>query len=100
MVQFSALRKHAVFFLLFLGVEVISIVESRADDHLPWRAYVIKCVDTLIEHGRDQYGPIHTDMLVSIIDIDTLQSPSKPLWLDTEAYYEPGRAHRRSTFPG
>ena len=33
---------------------------------------------------------------MSIIDVDTLRSPSRPLWLDSEAYYEPGRAHRRA----
>lgn len=81
---------------LVLLVEAVAIVEIQADDYLPWKAYVTRSIDTLIEHGRDRYGPMHTDMLMSIIDVDTLQSPAKPLWLDTEAYYEPGREHRRS----
>ncbi len=90
------LRKQAAIFALAFLIDVIPIVESQAGDYMPWRAYVIECVDTLIEHGRDEYGPIHTDMLMSIIDVDTLRSPPQPLWLDTVAYYEPGRAHRRS----
>lgn len=91
-----ALRKCVAIFVLVFLVDVILIGESQAGDYLPWRAYVIECVDTLIEHGRDEYGPIQTDMLMSIIDVDTLRSPSKPLWLDSEAYYAIGRAHRRS----
>jgi len=80
--------------LLFLVFEIVSTAgESRAGETLPWSTYVTNCVDALIEHGRDQYGPIRSDMLMSIIDVDTLKSPPKPLWLDSEMYYE-GRAHQ------
>ena len=85
----------AVFALLFV-IDGPWTVESRAGNYLPWKAHVLKCVNTLLKHGRDHYGPVHTDMFMSIIDVTALQSPPKPLWLDSEAYYESGRAHRRS----
>ena len=45
----------------------------------PWRDLVITCLDTLIEHGRDVYGSIHTPMFMSILHVDTLTSPEDPL---------------------
>ncbi len=78
-----AFRIHGV--LLFLVFEIVSTAgESRAGEYLPWSTYVTNCVDTLIEHGRDQYGPIRSDMLMSIIDVDTLESPPKPYYEATQ----------------
>ncbi|NUQ64935.1 MAG: hypothetical protein HUU20_20930 [Pirellulales bacterium] len=62
----------------------------------PWRTYVIDCLDCLIDFGTDRYGPVQTAMLMSILDPETKRSPEDPLFLDTVAYYEEGRAHRRA----
>ncbi len=64
-------------------------------DYLPWRAYVSNCVETLIQYGTDRYGPLHTDMLMSIIDVQKRESPRKPLLLDGQIYYEE-RPQRRN----
>ena len=32
---------------------------------------VRSCLDNLLEHGTDRYGPVHTPMLMSIIDVRT-----------------------------
>ncbi len=45
----------------------------------PWRNLVLTCLNTLIEHGTDVYGSIHTPMFMSIINVDTLTSPENPL---------------------
>ena len=89
-------RRHAVAtVLVFLAVGLPLAAESRGDDYLPWRTYVIRCADTLIEHGRDRYGPVHSGMFMAVLDVETLDSPADPAWLDTEMYFE-GRAHRRA----
>jgi hypothetical protein len=44
--------------------------------------YVTKCLDTLMEHGTDRYGPRRTPILVSILDVETLQCPPHPDALD------------------
>ena len=84
----------------FLPLLVLSAglypLKIGAGEYLPWRTYLTTCLDTLIEQGTDRYGPIKTAMLMSIVDVRTHQSPEKPLWLDTVAFYEPGRAHRRA----
>lgn len=81
---------------LIISLCVLTAVEGRAGEYLPWRAYVTNCLDTLIEHGTDHYGPVKTPMFMSIVDVRTHESPRKPLWLDSEAFYEQGRAHRRA----
>lgn len=47
--------------------------------------YIRACLDTLIKHGTDRYGEIHSPMLVSILDTGTLACPQEPDVLD-EAY--------------
>jgi len=69
---------------------------AGAGERLAWREYVGKCLDTLIERGTDRYGPVETALFMSVIDVRTLTAPEKPELLDTEAYYEEGRAHRRA----
>src|SRR5262245_37656754 len=44
---------------------------SPRAERLPWRIYVTNCIETLIRDGTDRYGPIHTDMLTSILDVKT-----------------------------
>jgi len=64
-------------------------------DYLPWRAYVSNCIETVIQYGTDRYGPVHTDMLMSIIDVQKRVSPKNPLLLDGQIYYEE-RPQRRN----
>ena len=47
-----------------------------------YRSRVEECLDTLIAHGTDRYGPVHTPMLVSILDVKTLTCPRNPKVLD------------------
>ena len=81
----SALKRPAVTFVLVLVIHGISMAEVRAGDYLPWRAYVIKCVDTLIEHGVRSYSiylDADTNTLFAYAEID-----SKEQWnriADTE----------------
>ncbi|MBN2375124.1 MAG: hypothetical protein JXD22_01890 [Sedimentisphaerales bacterium] len=46
---------------------------------IPWRQYVLACLNTLIENGKDVYGPVPAPMLMAIINVDTLTSPEDPL---------------------
>ena len=89
-------RRTACWGLLLCCLHAWPVAEAVAKDYLPWRTYVTTCLDTLITRGTDRYGPVKTAMLMSVIDVDTLESPQKPLWLDSEAFYEQGRAHRRA----
>ena len=86
--------------LLLLATGTILLVgrpEATAGrEYLPWHQYVTECLDTLTEYGTDRYGPERTAMLMSILDPATRKSPENPLFLDTFAYYEEGRAHRRA----
>ena len=59
-----------------------------------YRAVVTACLDTLIAHGSDTYGPEKTPVLVSILDAQSLTCPENPELLD-----EPWRVirnHRRN----
>lgn len=60
----------------------------------PWRDYVNNCLNTLINHGRDRYGPTNTPLVMTILDADTLQSPANPMLLDALVRLE-DRLHRR-----
>lgn len=59
-----------------------------------WGAYVRTCLDTLIEHGTDTYGEIHSPLLMAVLDVRTLQSPEKPELYDSLVRLEE-RLHRR-----
>lgn len=48
----------------------------------PYREYVRECLDMLIQHGTDRYGPIQSPILVTILDVRVLDCPSDPLPLD------------------
>ncbi len=52
--------------------------------------HVRTCLDTLMEHGRDTYGPKETPILVSILDVETRTCPQDPAIGD-----EPWRVIRR-----
>jgi len=62
----------------------------------PWRGLVVNCLDTLIAHGTDVYGEVHSPLLMAVIDVNMLISPEYPLLLDSVARLEPGRLHRRA----
>jgi hypothetical protein len=51
-----------------------------------WRNYVGNCLDTLLTQGTDRYGPVQSDMLVSILDVNTHECPQNPLTLDQGVY--------------
>ena len=59
-----------------------------------YRGLVRQCLDTLIAHGRDTYGPEHTPLFMAVLDADTLCSPAKPMPADALVRLE-GRMHRR-----
>ncbi len=61
----------------------------------PWRHYVKESIETLIEHGRDDYGPKKTPLIMAVLDTTTLRSPSEPERLDAIVRLE-GRIHRRA----
>ncbi|HXJ60024.1 MAG TPA: LamG-like jellyroll fold domain-containing protein [Verrucomicrobiae bacterium] len=63
--------------------------------YLPWRNYVSNCVEALIQDGTDRYGPVRTDMLMSMIDVEKRTAPRNPLLLDGQVYDE-GRPQRRN----
>jgi len=43
--------------------------------------YVRECVDLLIQHGTDRYGPVHSPMLMNILDVRNRECPADPLAL-------------------
>ena len=48
----------------------------------PYVDYAKQCIDLLIEHGTDRYGPVHAPILVNILDLRTRTCPENPLPLD------------------
>ena len=61
---------------------------------MPWRYYVKRSIDTLIEHGRDDYGLTKTPLIMALLDTATLRSPSEPAQVDADVRLE-GPIHRR-----
>ncbi len=60
------------------------------------RSYVIECLDTLIEHGTDVYGPVKSPIMMAMIDVRTRTAPANAPRLDALSRLE-GRLHRRGT---
>jgi hypothetical protein len=60
-----------------------------------YRLVVREFLEELLEHGTDRYGPEHTPMLMSIIDLRTKESPQVPDLYDGFIRSE-GRLHRRN----
>ncbi len=48
----------------------------------PYREYVRRCIELLIEHGTDRYGDVQSPILVNILDVRTRDCPADPLPLD------------------
>jgi hypothetical protein len=59
------------------------------------RKVAIDCIDNLLEHGQDTYGPANTPLFMSVIDIRTNASPREPEVYDALIRSE-GRMHRRN----
>ena len=88
----------AVTHVLTVAVMAAGATAARAQDR-PWRDHVVRCLDTLIEKGTDHYGPVHTPMLMSILDVNTLTSPEDPPLLDAKVRTEDRPGHGRRS-PG
>lgn len=88
------LRSTLVLATLLLSLQ--SAAPLRAGTATRWGQLAANCLDTLLTKGTDRYGAVQSDMFVAILDVNTLDSPQNPAWLDSEAYWEPGRSHRRS----
>ena len=59
-----------------------------------WTPYVARCLDTLLEHGTDRYGPESSPVLMSVLDVRTLESPEHPELAGSLVRLE-DRLHRR-----
>jgi hypothetical protein len=84
------------FGILCVTIGLISLAPIQSGQCAYWRGLVGNTLDTLLTRGTDRYGAVQSDMFVSILDVNTLDCPQNPAWLDSEAYYEPGRSHRRA----
>ena len=56
------------------GAEPDGTVKAESGVYLQ---YVTQCLDTLIEHGTDRYGPKQTPVLVSILDTENPTMPAR-----------------------
>ena len=72
-----------VFCLVLSAGKIISAeVNHPGGTEKSYLAYVRECLDILMAHGTDTYGPEHTPILVSILDVESRISPEDPLALD------------------
>jgi len=65
--------------------------KAESEDYL---RYVTKCLNVLVEHGTDCYGPKQAPILVSILDTETRRCPPHPEALDES--WRVGRRERRN----
>lgn len=80
---------------LFISIPTAQVIHSGSHNDLPaYASYVRECLDNLMEFGTDTYGKIHTPILVSIIDIDSLKCPENPI--KSDEYYRVTRRERRN----
>ena len=73
------LTAHGLASATVTGAEPVGTAKAESDVYL---GYVTKCLDTLIEHGTDRYGPKQTPVLVSILDTGDPPMPVHPAALD------------------
>ncbi len=82
--------------VLTISVSITAFADGVPDSKASsYREAVRTCLDNLLEHGTDRYGPVHTPMIMSIIDLRTNESPREPEVLDGLIRSE-GRLHRRN----
>lgn len=84
MTRKSSANQICILICLFLTAGQVINAELN---HLPgtektYLTYVRECLDLLMTHGTDIYGPQHTPILVSILDVESRTSPADPLELD------------------
>jgi hypothetical protein len=82
----------SIFVLAPFSATAEGVPEAKAK---AYRAAVLSCLDNLLEHGTDRYGPVHTPMIMSVIDLRTEEAPREPDVLDGLIRSE-GRLHRRN----
>lgn len=80
---------------LLLATSSLFTTQLDAGKAAEYRAAVQSCLDNIVEHGTDRYGPVQTPMFMSIVDVETNESPQYPLALDGLVRCE-GRQHRRN----
>ncbi len=101
----NRLKTVSLVFLALLSVNTVfgaeyGVLQQAARDieiseqQRPYASYVEQCMDLLMEHGTDQYGAVHTPLLVSILDVNTRTCPEFPEKLDE--YFRVNRRDRRS----
>ncbi|HUW62036.1 MAG TPA: hypothetical protein VMZ06_13630 [Candidatus Bathyarchaeia archaeon] len=83
---------HIMLIMLFAVAAEPAVPAEKAAGY---QAAVRTCLDNLIEHGQDRYGPVHTPMWMSVIDVRTNEAPQHPEVYDSEIRTE-GRQHRRN----
>jgi len=83
-----------------LALMTVLFVTASCVADRPWRKGVMTCLDTLIAHGTDRYGPVETAMLMSILDVKTLTSPERPPLLDANVRTEGRPDHGRRSPAG
>jgi len=59
------------------------------------RHCVTRCIEALIDHGTDVYGPERSPLLMAVIDVGARRSPEKPDLCDSLVRLEE-RLHRRA----
>ncbi len=57
---------------------------AAPEEQRPYASYVEQCIDTLMAHGTDRYGDVHTPLLVSILDVTSRTCPRRPAALDED----------------
>jgi hypothetical protein len=84
MTQISGALKIWMMIWLFLstGLVINAEVNHPPGTDTSYIAYVRDCLDLLMTYGTDTYGPVHTPILVSILDVTSRISPADPLPLD------------------
>ena len=50
----------------------------------PYIQYVQGCIELLMRYGTDRYGPVHSPILVSILDVETRTCPPNPEKLEED----------------
>ena len=81
--KFNIYQIGMMIWLFYLAGQAIDAeVNNPEGTDKSYMAYVRECMDLLMTHGTDTYGPEHTPILVSILDVESRISPADPMGLD------------------